>query len=184
MSIVLPNRRVARLPNYDYRAYGSYFVTVCTKERCELFGHVEGDQMILNELGRRVAQSWRELPARFPSVRVEDVFVVMPNHFHGIIDIVDPRSARPLGALVGAFKGAVTKHAQEREPGRVVWQRGFYEHVIREEGALEKIRQYIVANPALWSVDRENPQRSGRDPLDELLRECGTDTLPSTFHGV
>jgi len=184
MSIILPKRRVARLPAYDYRGYGTYFVTVCTTKRHALFGHVDGDHMVLNDLGRQVVQGWCEVPTRFASVRVDDVFVVMPNHFHGILDIVDAQAARPLGAIVGAFKGAVTKYAQDLEPGRVVWQRGFYEHIIREEWAHEKIRQYVVANPSLWSVDRENPRRSGRDPLEEFLQEHGDDALPAKLDGA
>jgi putative transposase len=110
-----------------------------------------------------------------------DEFVVMPNHLHGIIFIEEldvgatggspfrsgPRR-RSLGSFVSGFKSATTKqiNALRQTPGVLVWQRNYYEHVIRNEQSLDRIREYIANNPARWDFDRENPAAIKPEPLD------------------
>lgn len=169
------NRRSIRLPEYDYRSPGAYFVTTCTADRRCLFGAVENGRMRLNDYGRIVAEEWE----RTESVRdrvVIDTFVVMPNHTHGVIIITDPPDAdceppdRTFGgAIAGSlstimrqFKSMVTKRINRLRdtPGADVWQRNFYERVVRDRDELNRIRRYIRQNPAQWHRDRNRP--SGR----------------------
>ncbi len=131
----------------------------------------------------------------------EDEFVVMPNHIHGIVWIVDPVGAtgrsplqtshgpapRSLGAFIAGFKSAVTRriNALRGTPGAPVWQRNYYEHIIRTDRALEAIRRYIQANPHRWHLHRYNPEATGPDPLARevwrIVQE--TSTLPPRMEG-
>ena len=156
------HRHSVRLPTYDYRQPGAYFVTVVCRERA----------LLLEDPSYReiVGQAWLWLASQYEYV-VLDQYVIMPNHLHGIVFIRDPgrggsRTAptdgdkrKPLGRLVGAFKTVSTKRINQmrRTPGLPVWQRNYYEHVIRDEHELDRIRQYIIDNPACWETDPENP---------------------------
>jgi REP element-mobilizing transposase RayT len=156
-----PRRRSLRLSGYDYSQAGGYFVTICTRDRVCLFGQVCDDCVDLNPLGRVVEESWHWLGRQYEQVAL-DASVVMPNHFHGVMLLRQDEhdSRKPLGRLVGAFKTVSTKRMNElrRTPGATVWQRNYYEHVIRHETDLDRIRRYIVENPARWALDRENPE--------------------------
>ncbi len=174
------HRRSIRLKDYDYARAGAYFITLCSFQRECLFGEVVGGEMALSEFGAVLLEEWN----RTPEIRREidvDACIVMPNHFHGIIVIDDvdivgratgiggatsqsplqqsgPRP-RSLGALVGGFKAATTEgiNLLRGNSGRPVWQRNFFERVIRDEKELASIRQYIGDNPIKWASDRENP---------------------------
>jgi len=173
------HHRSTRLPDYDYAQSGAYFVTICTQGRMCLFGEVVDGKMQLNEFGLMVQEEW----LRTESIRAEvelDVFVVMPNHFHGVVVITTPaphiggtsesvgthgraslrRAPKSLGSLVAGFKSVVTKRINQlrNTPGIPVWQRNYYERVVRNERELDVIRQYIVDNPAKWPEDKENLQ--------------------------
>lgn len=173
------HRRSIRLPGYDYTQAGAYFVTVCTYDRTCLFGEIANGEVCLSDAGRVVQMVWEDIPTHFPHVEL-DAFIVMPNHVHGVIliasDTVGPTHSqgathaspllrpsgpqpRSLGAIVGAFKSAATKriNALRGTPGAPVWQRNYYEHIIRDDYALQRTRQYIVENPARWAEDAENP---------------------------
>jgi REP element-mobilizing transposase RayT len=171
----LPNRRTLRLPEYDYRDRGAYFVTICTAERRFLFEI---------ELYRQIADAcWRAIPEHLALVTLDE-YMVMPNHVHGIVAIdidgvaVGAQHAAPaagaaskrrtepgsLGAIVRSYKSAVTKAINERRRGRnPIWQQNYYEHVIRNEASLNRIRQYIIGNSMRWAFDRDNPQGSPDD---------------------
>jgi putative transposase len=111
--------------------------------RCTL-GEIRDCEMRLNNAGQVIAACWDELPAHFPNAEV-DALVVMPNHVHGILVLTEPRArhASPLPVVVASFKAAVSKRV-----GRAVWQRNYFEHVIRGENDLNRIRCYIKDNPA------------------------------------
>jgi REP element-mobilizing transposase RayT len=175
-------RRSLRLRGYDYSQVGAYFVTMCTQGRHCLFGEADGDSMRLNDAGRMLADLWLDIPSRTPDVAL-DSFVVMPNHVQGVVVLPDHRgrtkagpvgeNAVPaLGSVVGAFKSAATleyiRGVRTRgwPPFRSrLWQRNYYEHVIRDETSLDGIRRYIAENPARWAFDKENPFRDGQsDP--------------------
>lgn len=160
------HRRSIRLKGYDYSQAGAYFITLCTQDRACLFGKVVNGEMRLNDAGRMVLAEWNRLPERFPHL-VLDAFVVMPNHVHGILVITDPAPtvgatvvgatlvvAPTVGNIIGAFKSRVTVEyirgvkTSGWPPFRGrLWQRNYYEHIIRNERALNAIRQYIMENP-------------------------------------
>jgi len=162
--------RSNRLQGYDYSAAGGYYMTVVAFRRECLFGDVVDGAMRLNDLGRIVMECWDEIPSHFPNAGI-DAFVVMPDHVHGIVFIYDndPPSVeathaspllqkrdgpapRSLGAIVGSFKSAVTRRAgRELNTGRI-WQRNYYEHIIRGQTDYERIAGYILANPSAWAV--------------------------------
>ena len=155
------HRRSIRLPGYDYAQPGAYFVTICTHGRACLFGRVVDGEMRLNDAGRIVQASWDDLPNHYPHVQL-DAFVTMPNHVHGIIILMDePTTKRhPLSEIVRAFKSFSSRRINQLRgtPGTRTWQRNYYEHIIRNEGDLRRIRAYIANNPAKWFKDRHYRQ--------------------------
>ncbi len=170
-------RRSIHLPEYDYTIPGAYFVTLCTQDRRPIFGDVMDGCMRLNEAGRMVQAVWEELPARYSCVRT-DAFIIMPNHVHGIIVLADgpvvspghvgeglkpsPTQRHGLPEIVRAFKtfSARSVNAIRRSPGRPVWQRGYYERVVRRCEDINRIRAYILDNPRRWELDRDNIRRT------------------------
>lgn len=160
-----------RLPGFDYAQPALYFVTVCVAGRAAVFGEVVAGKMRLSPAGRIARLCWLSLPARFPTV-VLDAFVVMPDHLHGIVCIVNetaPRYvvapnpvdgfARPadgaLGEIVRAFKATATREIRATSLPAFGWQRSFYEHVVRDDRDCDNIRAYIANNPATWADDEE-----------------------------
>ena len=117
--------------------------------------------------GDVVAACWQELPDHYPGTQLDE-FVVMPNHVHGILLLnQDGESNDRLSELVRAFKAFSTRrvNAQRAKANEPLWQRGYYEHIVRNERSLEKPRAYVVSNPARWDLDEDNPQRRvRRDP--------------------
>ena len=165
-----PRRRNLRLAEFDYSQPGAYFVTIVTQDRKLLFGEVLDGEMILNETGRMVTELWLAIPDHFSNVELGE-FVVMPNHIHGIISItnVGATHASPLpiisngpgsgslGAIVGSFKSATSKRIHEltKSHDHRLWQRNYYEHVIRNERDHQAIYDYILANPGNWEKDND-----------------------------
>lgn len=201
-------RRSIRLQRYDYSCAGVYFITFCTHNRLCLFGDIVDGQMYLNDAGRIVVDEW----TKTPEIRNEiilDKWVVMPNHFHGIMIItndtfrngtdtpgciiptlqgrsggladqgsqvglvfqkgasgysgkgdrrVAPTGPKPrsIGAIMAGYKSAVTKRINEmcQTPGMALWQRNYWEHVIRDESEMNSLRQYVQNNPAQWESDK------------------------------
>ncbi len=144
-------------------------MTVCTQDKAAVFGEIVEGEMRRNEYGEIVAVCWGWLAKRYGNVQLEE-WVVMPNHLHGIIVIPGDgmeskrrggsRTAptKPLGRLVGAFKtmSANRINVARNTPGAPVWQRNYYEHIIRNGRELETIRDYIRTNPVRWDADPEN----------------------------
>jgi len=140
-----------------------------------LFGEVVGGNVRLNDAGVIVDAVWRAIPKHFPCV-VVDEFVVMPNHVHGVLALVGapfmaPRSkelegamnrAPTLGNIIRTFKARVSVAIHQQTPSIRVWQRNYYEHIIRNDESLNRIRQYILDNPTRWALDRENPANTLR----------------------
>jgi putative transposase len=162
------HRHSIRLKGYDYSSPGAYFVTMLAFNRACIFGEVVDGKMILNKFGGIVAQTWEWLSEQYPYIRV-DPYIVMPNHFHGILQIIElddecrggsrpaPTPIKNLGQLIGAFKTvSANKINQFRNTsGSPVWQRNYYEHVIRNEIELNDIAGYILTNPESWAHDQE-----------------------------
>jgi putative transposase len=158
------HRRSIRLRGYDYRRPGAYFVTICVHGRANLFGAVIAGEMRLNAAGLMIDSEWEALPQRFPALCL-DVYTIMPNHFHAIMTLGDaPATAARLGDIVGAFKSLTTNGyirgvCDHGWPpfDRRLWQRNYYEYIIRGEADLARIRDYIRNNPARWDADQLHP---------------------------
>ncbi len=171
------HRRSIRLVGYDYSQPGAYFVTICTFQKKCVFSEIVDGQRRLNDWGRIVHEEWFRSARVRPEIEL-DACVVMPNHMHAIVgmtvgaDSVRPqaeaakgtrrvplRRSRSLSSLVAGFKSSTTSRI--RQLARVadirVWQRNFYEHIIRDENELNKAREYISTNPLRWPSDPENP---------------------------
>jgi REP element-mobilizing transposase RayT len=155
-------RRSLRLRGYDYSQAGAYFITVCTHLRVALFGEVVENDVRLNQAGMMVKDSWGNLIAYYGDIDL-DAFVVMPNHVHGIIVLADGGGTRRgIPEIVRGFKTFSARGVNElRQTRGALWQRGYYEHVIRNETALNRIRGYIANNPARWADDPDNIPRPG-----------------------
>ena len=176
------HRRSIRLNGYDYSTKGSYFVTICTLNRKCLFGNIETREIKLNNIGEIVKRYWKEIPQHFPHVMPGD-YVIMPNHIHGILVIEDgtvgaknfspsqvgsPRgTSKTIGSVIRGFKIGVTKWIRQHTKIEHIWQRNFYEHVIRDEDELNLVREYIQNNPKRWEMDRENPE--AENSMEELF---------------
>ena len=160
---MFPNRRSIRLPGFDYRRPGAYFVTIGTWRMKPTLGQVTAAGFDANESGRIVAAAWREIPAHFPTVKL-DAWCVMPNHLHGILWLEpadgSPKLCPPLGLVVGLFKSSSARRINHLIgiPGAPVWHRNYYERIIRTRDALDPVRRYIDLNPEKWWEDRLRPR--------------------------
>lgn len=150
-----PQRKSPRLQGYDYSQAGAYFVTICTKNRHHLFGHVDGDKMCLSDEGDIAYANWQIIPEHYTDVDL-DAFVVMPNHIHGILILLgnDTAFKTVLGRVINAYKGAVTARIRKRtDTDMIVWQSRYHDHIIRDEVDLNRLREYVMYNPARWAED-------------------------------
>ena len=184
-------RRSIRLKDYDYTDSGAYFVTICTKNKQCLFGKIISGEIKLSKVGRIVESEWLNVAVVRRNVRLHE-FIVMPNHFHAIICLEGnnegtascaptlPRFGQvvsgSLSAIIRGFKSAVTNRFNKMNDtgGNSLWQRNYYEHVIRDEPSLNRIREYIVNNPLIWELDQENPERKGEDGFYRWLASFKT----------
>jgi REP element-mobilizing transposase RayT len=175
-----------RLQGYNYAQNGIYFVTICTKNREYFFGEVINGKMILSDAGKIASQFWKEIPKHFPFVNLDE-YQIMPNHLHGIIEInvetpnlgvllknndfETPGSGvstdgynknwKPgcLGVIVNQYKRICTIEIRKQlNPITFAWQSRFYDHIIRNDASLNKIREYITSNPVMWERDRNNTE--------------------------
>ena len=216
-----PNRKSIRLKGYDYSKPGAYFITICTQTRACLFGEIINGKIVLNGAGIMVGNEWVDLPNRFANIQLNE-YIIMPNHFHAILEIVPPVGAtlvvarnandtrndthkndtrndihkndntatnidkngqsyqngqphkkgqpqgiaptaanNTLGDVVGAFQSIVTvKYIRGVKTKKWIqfdgklWQRNYWDHIIRNEMELNNIRQYIQNNPKNWCIDK------------------------------
>ena len=176
--MVTKNRHSIRLKNYNYSKSGLYFITICTENRECLYGDIIDGKMVLNNVGNIIEKIWNKISERFNNVELDE-FQIMPNHIHGIIVIVGAgfMPARgwattrvaptavdtTVGDIIGTFKSLTTneyimnvKNHNWPSFDKRLWQRNYYEHIIRNEYSLNKIRQYIKNNPTNWNEDRNN----------------------------
>jgi putative transposase len=182
------HRRSIRLKGYDYSQAGFYFITIDTKDRVCLFGKivmVENFQpsMVLNNAGKIADEGWLEIPIHFPNAVLHE-HIVMPNHIHGIIELIksgshndsesnngvqifEPRRNQfqkiiphSIGSIVRGYKIGVTKWFRNNTVGvqnfepQPIWQRNYYEHIIRDEKSFQRISDYIINNPKNWHEDK------------------------------
>lgn len=147
-------RKRNRLKEYDYSTSAYYFITTCVQDMIQCFGVVANEKMVLNEYGNIVEQCWLEL----------DYYVVMPNHFHGIIILNPVGTGRDLSLqktkrksvseLMGVFKTTSSKQIHLAGLQSFKWQRSFYDRIIRNEKELCRILKYISQNPLRWDIEK------------------------------
>lgn len=163
-------RKSIRLSGYDYSQQGAYYITIVTNKRKCVFGEIIRGEIQLSKIGSIVDNVWLSIPEHFPHVTAE-VYQIMPNHIHGIIVIVGARHAVPLQGIenfgkpvrgsiptiVRSFKSEVTRRVNvlRNTPGEILWQRNYYEHVIRDEKEYQAMFDYIIMNPQNWEDDAE-----------------------------
>jgi putative transposase len=176
-------RKRIRLKGYDYASPGPYFVTICVLGRDSVFGEITDGIISLSSYGEIVQQQWQWLFEQYDYLQ-SDEFMVMPNHFHGIIHIMGNdhcgyqedgrdsernghnrslRKIKPLPQLVGAFKTRSSKLIHQTAEISFQWQKSYYEHIVRNEKELHRIRDYIANNPINWQTDIENTAGNGHD---------------------
>jgi len=191
------HRRSIRAKRYDYATCGAYFITICIHEQQSVLGEIRNGIVGLSGTGCMVRKVWDELPTRYHGVET-DAIVVMPNHMHGIIVLtgggqargpaptamtsahvgVHPR-VRPQSAAAQAWGPAPTvpmvvqrfKSFTTHLHGRKLWQRNYFEHIVRGDRDLDRIRDYVHTNPIRWSVDHENPNHDGEDEFERWLQQ-------------
>ncbi|MHB0874597.1 MAG: transposase [Anaerolineae bacterium] len=170
-------RRSLRLPDYDYTGPGSYFVTMVTHGRVCWFGDVRDGHVVLNACGLAAQEELQRVASLRPNVDCQP-FVVMPNHVHAVVSIIEPAvayaalpeagmasqaptarfgqpAAGSLAAIVGCYKAAVTRRLGASVGGAPIWQRGYHERIVRNEREYQAICRYIAENPQNWLSDRE-----------------------------
>jgi REP element-mobilizing transposase RayT len=179
------HRQSIRLRDYNYSQPGYYFLTICTYKKQCWFGEIKNDQMYINQIGKIVANEWLNTPKIRPNFQLDE-WVIMPNHLHGIVIInerisglVDekitllgarnaPLRQEPnsISSFVAGFKSAVTKQINLLRDNRdiPIWQRNYYESIIRDEQSLLTVQEYILNNPYQWQKDPDNPvnEQSGQ----------------------
>ena len=171
----LKTRKLNRLKGYNYSQGGWYFVTICVKNRIECLGEIKDEKMQYSQYGDIVLKYWQEIPNHYENVFLGQ-WVIMPNHIHGIIVIehcvgtehcsvptITMGDKNPkyglLSKIIKSFKEISLKTIRKRyNDYKFAWQRSFYDHIIRNEKSLNRIRQYIYYNPAKWESDRNNPR--------------------------
>ncbi|MBT3278945.1 MAG: hypothetical protein HN909_05780 [Phycisphaerales bacterium] len=170
------HRRSIRRRGQDYARAGAYFITLCAENRKSIFGQIRQETMQLYPLGHAAVQCWETIPSHFPHVRL-DSFVVMPNHLHGILFLDDSCQEPPLppnvppvwppetktpsrtiGSIVRGFKIGVTKWAKQHTSIQAIWQRDYFDRVLRDQEELVRARNYIANNPLQWAIDKDNPE--------------------------
>lgn len=168
------HRRSIRLKGYDYSQAGLYFITICTYEKTCLFGNIQKEEIVLNKFGIIARDEWRRTQQIRSNIELGE-FIIMPNHIHGIIQINDRRgtmhraptmerfgkpTSNTIPTIIRGYKSTVTKQINQlRRKGTMhrattVWQRNYYEHIIRNEQSYWKITEYITNNPLNWNQDR------------------------------
>jgi len=177
------HRRSIRLSNFDYSVEGAYFLTICAHNKRSFFGEISDCKMYVNEYGKIVLDEWQKTSILRPRI-ITDAFVVMPNHIHGIIFIKNQKQTNNFGArkkppvvekfgrptsdsiptIVRLYKSSVTMKINNlrHSPCEPVWQKNYFEHVIRDKKSLYLIREYIEQNPSNWESDDENPKVGAR----------------------
>ena len=166
-----------RLKHWDYSSNGTYYVTICTKNREYYFGNIVNGKIVLSAIGRIVENYWLEIPQHYRIVDLDE-FIIMPNHLHGIIVIKNPApvetphwgvsTGKPhrnphhkiqwkpnsVGSMICQFKSIATKQIREIGFYNFAWQSRFHEHIIRDEIELNQKRNYIINNPLKWKFKK------------------------------
>lgn len=147
MDSKLPQRKTIRLKHYDYSNNGMYFITICTKERKQILGKINENEIKLYNAGTIIQKHTKNIEELFNNIKIDE-YVIMPNHIHMIIEITE-KTETNIPRIIKQFKGCITK-----ELGYSIWQKSYYEHIIRNEKEYFKIKEYIRNNVINWNKDK------------------------------
>ena len=155
----LKERKRIRLKDFDYSSDALYFITINIKDWKRHFGEIINKKMELSNYGRIVEDKWKWLALQYPYVVLKE-FVVMPDHFHGILQIKagdgsdcpvhEVMKIKPLPELIGAFKMSVSKNIRLAGLKEFEWHRSYHDHIIRDKEEYSRIASYISENPEKW----------------------------------
>ena len=159
------------MPDHDYSGPGDYYLTVCTFQRVEWLSTITEVQLHLTAEGRIVQRCWEALPTHYPHVQL-GAFVAMPNHLHGIVTLTergDTHSRHGISEIVRWAKGMSAQHVNRHRgmQGERLWQRGFYDVIIRHARQYAAYHHYILENPLRWELDRLHPRHPNPFPMDD-----------------
>ena len=143
----LPTRKRLRIIEYDYSKEGMYFITICIKNRLELLGKIKDNYIELTQEGIIVKECIKQIEKRYINVEIDE-YVIMPNHIHMIL-VINNKTEVTISRMMKQYKTYVSKKV-----GYAIWQKSFYEHIIRNEKEYIKIKDYIKNNIINWKVDR------------------------------
>ena len=155
-----PIRRSIRLKDFNYSSSGAYYVTICAFDHQLVFGEVVDNGLVPTEWGKIAEAYWTKIRERWAPVELDE-YVLMPNHLHGVLIFPGGTNApTSLGNIVNWYKSSVTKAVLRLEGGEEakVWQRNYYEHIVRDENDLLRIQEYIAANLYKWADDEYYPK--------------------------
>ncbi len=166
-------RKSHRYKHYDYSQPGYYFITICALQHLCVLGTIKMGEIELNDVGQNVIDCWKKIPNFHPQTKLHE-FIVMPNHVHGIIEIISPSKVtdspnklvfnpdktpfesprNTIGSMVRGFKTGVTQWVRQNTDMYNIWQRDYHDHIIRDANELNKIKHYIINNPKQWEYDK------------------------------
>ena len=158
--MILPKRKLPRLQGFDYSAENYYYVTLCTYDKKNIFGRPEN----INEIGKIAERELLNIHTHFQGVTI-DKYVIMPNHIHMIVVIGCEMAERSrpfptLSTVIGLYKSGVSKKVHEIYPNVQVWQKSFFDRIIRDENGYLEVLRYIEENPLKWTLDEYCRERS------------------------
>jgi putative transposase len=156
------HRQSIRLNGYNYSASGAYFITICTHKREYLFGDIVNEKMEFNTFGDIARSHWQQLSQHHPHI-IMDESILMPNHLHGILILESSiDTTKSISEIIRGFKTFSAKAINKERGlrGIPVWQRNYYDRIIRNELELDRVRQYIINNPRNWDADKNNQTQS------------------------
>ncbi len=172
----MKRRKSLRLKHWDYKTAGLYFVTISINNHINLFGEIKNGKMTLNNVGLMIDEQWKNIFSRFDNATSQQ-YIIMPNHFHAIIKLSTKPSlgvnqanniqqTSTLGEIIGAFKSITTieyiqnvRKSDWQAFDKKLWQRNYYEHIIRDDDDLNRILEYIETNPLKWELDSLHPNK-------------------------
>ena len=163
------HRRSIRLIGYDYSQSGAYFITICTRDRERIFGEIVDQKINHNEFGNIAKLHWQNLAKHHPNIEIDES-IVMPDHLHGIILIHE--SSKPISEIIRGFKTFSARQINKSldRKGYPLWQRNYYERIIRSENELNNVRQYISNNPGNWNKDKKSINSSRRVDANQKFK--------------
>ena len=166
MKNIFTPRKSHRLKTHDYFQQGYYLVTICAYNKQEVFGVIENNCMKLNEYGQIAKNAWLDLPNHHENIKLDE-FIIMPNHIHGIINVVvgsgpartytKYKNTNNLSVIIGSYKSSVSRQINQLNHNKFKWQRSFHDYIIRTSNlSLYNIRKYTINNPTNWEMDEHN----------------------------